>query len=131
MPIAPAHSSVATTLRRSTNSATAAPASTPACHASLSASASVTAAPRIAPIAAGPAPSRNARALAFSRRRRKRSPPSRMNENEGVNATTAARMPPPRPCAAYPTAAIVATTGPGVTWPSATALRNSALVIQW
>ena len=44
----------------------------------------------IAPIAAGPAPSRNARTDAFWRMRSKRSAPSRMNENEGANATAAA-----------------------------------------
>ena len=61
-PTAPAASSVGTTPRRSTSSATAAAASTANCQASCSAPASVIAAPRIAPIAAGPAPSRNARA---------------------------------------------------------------------
>ena len=48
-----------------------------------------------------------------------------------MNATSAASSPPPTPAAAYPTTATVCTTGPGVTWPSATALRNWPAVIQW
>jgi hypothetical protein len=99
-PMAPAHSSVSTVPRPSASSATAAAARTPNCQISVNAAASVTAAPRIAPIAAGPAPSRKARAPAFSRSRLKRSPPSRMNENDGVNATAAASSPPRSPCAA-------------------------------
>ena len=62
-PTAPAASSVCTTLRRSGSNATAAAASTANCHVSRSAPVSVMAAPRIAPIAAGPAPSRKARAF--------------------------------------------------------------------
>ena len=92
-PVAPAPRSVTTTPRRSTKSATAAPARTAYCHGSLSARASGIAEPMIAPIAAGPAPSRNARTDAFWRMRSKRSAPSRMNENEGANATAAASAP--------------------------------------
>jgi hypothetical protein len=51
--------------------------------------------------------------------------------NEGEKGTAAASSPPAMPCAAYPTAATVATTGPGVTCPSATASRNRAELIQW
>ena len=69
------------TLRRRTSSATAAAASTPYCHDSLSAPASGTAAPRIAPIAAGPAPSRNARAPR-SRADAVESPPAQEDEDE-------------------------------------------------
>ena len=54
--------------------AAAAAASTPHCQTSSIACASGTAAPRIAPTAAGPAPSRNARALGDCRIRTKRSP---------------------------------------------------------
>jgi hypothetical protein len=35
------------------------------------------------------------------------------------------------PCGGVADDATVWTTGPGVTWPSATALRNSASVVQW
>ena len=83
-PTAPAPSSVSTTPSRRASSAMAATARTPTCQRSLRAPASGIAAPRMAPIAAGPAPSRNARALAFPRSRSNRWPPSRMNENEGV-----------------------------------------------
>ena len=62
-PTAAAHRSVGTTPRRSASSASAAPARTAYCHGSASARASGIAEPRIAPIAAGPAPSRKARAL--------------------------------------------------------------------
>jgi PGM1 C-terminal domain len=96
-PIAAAPSNVSTTPRRSASSTIAAAARTANCQASLSAAASVIAAPRIAPIAAGPAPSRKARALRLSRIRSKRPPPSRMNENEGANAMAAASRPPARP----------------------------------
>ncbi len=48
-----------------------------------------------------------------------------------MKATSAASSPPPTPAAAYPTTATVCTTGPGVIWPSATALRNWPAVIQW
>jgi len=58
-------------------------------------------------------------------------PPPSTNANEGENATAAASSPPGSPAAAYPTAATVCTTGPGVIWPSATAFRNWLLVIQW
>jgi len=58
-PTAAAPSRVRTTPRRSTSSSTPAPASTANCHGTESARASRTAAPRMAPIAAGPAPSRN------------------------------------------------------------------------
>ena len=61
-PTAPAASSVTTTLRRNASRSTAAPARTPNCHDSPSARPSGIAEPRIAPIAAGPAPSRNVRA---------------------------------------------------------------------
>ncbi len=55
-PAAPARTSVGTTPRRSASRTTTAPASTPYCHVSDSARASGTATPRMAPIAAGPAP---------------------------------------------------------------------------
>jgi Cu+-exporting ATPase len=58
-PTPAAASRVKTTPRRSTSSSTAAPASTANCHGTDSTRASSTAAPRMAPIAAGPAPSRN------------------------------------------------------------------------
>ena len=65
-PAAPAASSVRTTPRRSDErAATAAAARTANCQVSVSASASGTAAPRMAPIAAGPAPSRKARTRWF------------------------------------------------------------------
>ena len=62
-PTAAAHRSVGTTPRRSASSSSAAPARTAYCHGSASARASGIAEPRIAPIAAGPAPLRKARAL--------------------------------------------------------------------
>ena len=58
-PTAAAPSKVRTTPRRAASSRTAAPPSTANCHHSPSARASRTDAPRMAPIAAGPAPSRN------------------------------------------------------------------------
>jgi len=58
-PTAAALSKVSTTPRRRTKSSTAAPPSTANCQGTDSARASRTDAPRIAPIAAGPAPSRN------------------------------------------------------------------------
>jgi hypothetical protein len=93
----------------------AAAARTPYCHFSERALASGIAEPRIAPIAAGPAPSRKAFAFTSARIRSKRSPPARMKANEGENATSAARRPPPTPAAPYPTTATVCVTGPGVT----------------
>src|SRR5205823_5150294 len=75
-----------------------------ACQAWPMASASGTADPRIAPIAAGPAPSRNARACAEARSRPNRAAPPRTNANDGANATAAASSAPPTPAAAYPTA---------------------------
>ncbi len=99
-PAAPAASSVATTPRPRTSSATAAPASTRPCQRSCSAPASGTAAPRIAPTAAAPAPSRNARARTSARRRSKRRAPASTKTNEGAKATAAASRPPPIPAAA-------------------------------
>ena len=87
------------------------------------------AAPRIAPIAAGPAPARNA-VRVVARRRSRRLPPRRTNANDGAKATA-------RPGDHRRAPRGVAdgghrrTTGPGVIWPSATALRNWLLVIQW
>ena len=50
--------------------------------------------------------------------------------NDGANATAAASSAPPMPAAAQPTSATVCVTGPGVSCPNATALRNSPSVIQ-
>jgi hypothetical protein len=96
-PITPAASSVSTTPRRSASSTIAVAMRTANCHASLSAAASVIAAPKIAPIAAGPAPSRKARGSCSRASVQNRPPPSRMNEHDVVNATTAAGTPPARP----------------------------------
>jgi hypothetical protein len=63
---------VSTTPRRRAKSASAAAASTATCQVSLSASASGIAAPAIAPIAAGPAPSRKMRTAGLARTRSKR-----------------------------------------------------------
>ena len=82
-------------------------------------------------MAAGPAPSRNARAVALVRSWAKWRAPTSTKMNDGLKATTAATTPPSSPAAAYPTTATVCTTGPGVIWPSATALRNCPPVIQW
>ena len=57
--------------------------------------------------AAGPAPSRNARAAVLLRSRPKRSPPSMIARNEGANAIAAASSAPPSPAAAQPTSATV------------------------
>src|SRR5581483_6744998 len=89
-PTALAASSVATTPRLSASRSTAAPARTPHCHASESARVSGIAEPRMAPIAAGPAPSRNARARGSVRSRSKLRPPASTKANDGVNATAAA-----------------------------------------
>ncbi|HEX5309805.1 MAG TPA: hypothetical protein VFW38_12080 [Solirubrobacteraceae bacterium] len=70
------------TPRLSTSSAIAAAVRIANCQVSRSAPASSTAAPRIAPIAAGPAPSRNARALWLLRNRSKR-PAAEQDEREG------------------------------------------------
>ena len=110
--------------------ARAAAASTTSCHGSSSDAASGTAAPRIAPTAAGPAPSRNARAARFPRSRSKRPPPSPTTRNDGAKATAEASSAPAGPAAAQPTTATVCTTGPGVSWPKATASTNSARLIQ-
>jgi hypothetical protein len=56
--------------------------------------------PRIAPIAAGPAPSRNACAARLVRSTLKYLAPPSTNANEGENATSAATSPPPTPAAA-------------------------------
>src|SRR5215472_12759310 len=129
-PAAAAHSRVSTTPRLATSRSRKAPARTANCHGWESSRASRYADPKIAPIAAGPEPSRNAWGPWFVRIALKCRAPPRMKANDGVNATTEASRPPGRPAAAYPTTATVCTTGPGVTWPSATALRNCALVIQ-
>ena len=50
--------------------------------------------------------------------------------NDGANAIADANSAPPSPAAAQPTIATVWTTGPGVSCPYATALANSASVIQ-
>jgi hypothetical protein len=69
-PIAAPDSRVSTTPRRSGSSITSAPASTRYCQGWLSSRVSVIAEPRMAPMAAGPAPSREARdPLALFRRR--------------------------------------------------------------
>ena len=57
-------------------------------------------------------------------------PPSAIARNEGANAIAAASSAPPIPAAAQPTSATVCVTGPGVSWPKATAFRNSVSVIQ-
>src|SRR6185369_2194191 len=72
----------------------------PNCHGSRSVPASRTAEPRIAPIAAGPAPSRNACATRLVRSTLKYPAPASTKTNEGENATSAASKPPPRPAAA-------------------------------
>ena len=72
----------------------------PNCQPWRNASANGIAEPRIAPIAAGPAPSRNACARADSRSCWKWLAPSSTNVNEGAKAITAASAPPPTPCAA-------------------------------
>ena len=82
--IAPPASTSATGRRASRASAAA--ASTASCHGCVSARASGTAAPRIAPTAAGPAPSRNARASGDSRSAAKRPPSAKTRMNEGANA---------------------------------------------
>src|SRR5205807_7671274 len=96
-PAAPARRSVATMLRRSTSSATAAAAQTPYCHACESAPASGIAAPTIAPTAAGAAPARNALARASASRRSKWRAPSSTNANDGANATRLASSAPGYP----------------------------------
>ena len=70
------------------------------CHGSVSARVSGMAEPRMAPIAAGPAPARKARARRSPRSRSKRLAPSSTKLNDGVKATTEARMPPASPAAA-------------------------------
>ena len=70
------------------------------CQGSVSARTREMAEPRMAPMAAGPAPSRNARALRSARRRSNLFAPSRTNVNDGVNATTEASSPPASPAAA-------------------------------
>src|SRR5215472_10856787 len=104
---------VRTTPRRSARSRIAAPPRTAYCHGSVSARASAIADPTMAPMAAGPAPSRKARTLTSARNWSKRRAPSRTNANDGLNATIAASTPPTRPAAAKPTTATVCTTGPG------------------
>ena len=83
-------------------------------------------------MAAGPAPSRNARGPGRSRRLFK-APPGEQDESERRGkCDPRGQQPagePVRRVARPPRS--VATTGPGVIWPSATALRNWALVIQW
>src|SRR6266704_2195116 len=123
-PRAAAPTMAVTTPRRSPISQPAASTSTPACHRCVRAAASGMAAPAIAPIAAGPAPVRKACTAALRRSRSKCRPAPRTTQNDGANATSEASSPPPTPAAAYPTTATVCTTGPGVTWPSATAVRN-------
>ena len=54
-----------------------------------------------------------------------------MKTNDGANATGGGEHPAPESAGRVPTTATVWTTGPGVTWPRATALRNWAPVIQW
>jgi hypothetical protein len=54
----------------------------------------------MAPMAAGPAPLRKARAVRLLRIWSNRWAPSRMNAKDGLKATTEARMPPTRPAAA-------------------------------
>ena len=99
-PVAAAASKVSTTPRRSANSSTIAPPSTANCQPRCSALVSWTAAPKMAPMAAGPAPSRNDCAARFPRSRLKYLPPSRTKANDGVNATSAASSPPGSPAAA-------------------------------
>ena len=81
-PMAAPDSSVSTTPRRSGSSAIRAPASTAYCQGWLSSRVSVIAEPRMAPIAAGPAPSRKARARALPRICSKRRP-AEQDEQEG------------------------------------------------
>ena len=85
---------------RGPSRSTAAPASTANCHGSRRVPASRTAEPRIAPIAAGPAPSRNACATRLVRSTLKYPAPASTKTNEGENATSAASKPPPKPAAA-------------------------------
>src|SRR5262249_33900768 len=129
-PSAPAPTTAATTPRRSPSSHAAASASSASCHRWASARPSGIVAPAIAPMAAGPAPVRNARTRALPRSWSNRDPPASTNANDGANATSEASSPPPTPAAAQPSTATVRTAGPGVTCPSAPALRNWALVIQ-
>ncbi len=89
-PTAAPASRVSTAPRRSGKTKASAPASTRYCQGWVSSRVSVTADPKIAPIAAGPAPSRKALTRWLPRIRAKWRPPSRTNANDGANATTAA-----------------------------------------
>ena len=75
VPASPASNSVIDDAAPEPQSIIAAPASTPNCHACSSARASGMAVPKIAPIAAGPAPPRNARARGSARIASKCRPP--------------------------------------------------------
>jgi hypothetical protein len=99
-PTAPAQSRVTTTPRRSTNSTSRAAPKTAYCQGWVRARASGMAEPKMAPMAAGPAPSRNPRAQGSLRSWPKRCAPSRTNAKDGLKATTEARMPPTSPAAA-------------------------------
>jgi hypothetical protein len=99
-PTAPAPRRTGTIPRHSGTSRMSAAARTAYCHGSVSALVREIAEPRMAPIAAGPAPSRNARALLSLLSRSNQRPPSSMNAKDGVKATTDASKPPPKPAAA-------------------------------
>ena len=97
MPAAAAARRVGTTPRRSASNTIAAPTRTTYCQGSLSARARVMAEPAMAPMAAGPAPSRKARALRWRAIGRSGGPPSRTNAKDGLNATATASRPPREP----------------------------------
>jgi len=97
MPAATAARRVGTTPRRRASNTIAAPTRTTYCQGSVSARARLMAEPAMAPMAAGPAPSRKARAFALARSWSKRRAPSRTNAKDGPNATAEASSPPVSP----------------------------------